>query len=106
MFAGWEAYVLSMSVPDPPKPRPLLGCYPHVKWHMTHGLLLRVDHPLWEEANAAIDILHMAQTVQMWDRLLLGLAKKWGDKDEVRETRRPLATMPPPEALVTARHNL
>ena len=84
MFAGWNAFTESMNGPERPVLPPLLGCYPHVKWHMTHGLLLRTDHPMWEVMNDVIDKMHLAQTVKMWDRLVMALARKLGNADEVR----------------------
>ena len=83
MHSGWFSFAESMISPERPVLRPLLGCYPHIKWHMTHGLLLRTDHPQWEVVNDAIDVMHLAQTVEMWDRLLMALAKKLGNADEV-----------------------
>ena len=87
MYSGWVSFAESMRSPERPVLRPLLGCYPHIKWHMTHGLLLRVDHPRWEEVNDAIDVMHLAQTVEMWDRMLMALAKQLGDDDGVSEQR-------------------
>lgn len=61
--------------------RKLLGCYPHISWHMSHGKLLPKSHPLFDEASEAIRVMHTAETEGMWRVLLHGLARKWGDDD-------------------------
>ena len=62
--------------------RKMLGCYPHISWHMSHGKLLPKTHPLFDEASEAIADMHLAETTGMWRVLVEGLARKWGDDDE------------------------
>ena len=62
--------------------RKLLGCYPHISWHMSHGKLLPKSHPLFDEASEAIRVMHLAETEGMWRVLVQALARKWGDDDE------------------------
>ena len=59
----------------------LLGCYPHITWHLTHGMLLPKQHPLFEEACTTVPIMHLCETPGMWNVLLDGLAREWGDDD-------------------------
>ena len=59
----------------------LLGCYPHITWHLTHGKLLPKQHPLFEEACTTVPIMHLCETPGMWNVLLDGLARKWGNND-------------------------
>ena len=60
----------------------LLGCYPHITWHLTHGKLLPKVHPLFDEACEVVRVMHMCETEGMWNVLLTGLARKWGNDDE------------------------
>ena len=55
----------------------LLGCYPHITWHLTHGMLLPKQHPLFEEACTTVPIMHLCETPGMWNVLLDGLAREW-----------------------------
>lgn len=60
----------------------VVGCYPHVRWHMSHGKLLRKDHPKFDEISCLLPVLHTCQTVGMWDVLVFCIGKIWGDKDQ------------------------
>jgi hypothetical protein len=65
---------------------PLAGCWPHIAWGLTHGNVLRVTHPRWEEVKAEMAALHLAQTRGMWAVMVEALGKVWGSRDRELNT--------------------
>ena len=65
---------------------PIAGCWPHIAWGLTHGNVLRVTHPRWEEVKAEMAALHLAQTRGMWAVMVEALGKVWGSRDRELNT--------------------
>ena len=61
--------------------RTILGCFPHIMWHLTHGALLPKSHPKFDEVVEVVGKLHHCPTKGTWNVLLKALARRWGDRD-------------------------
>ena len=55
----------------------LMGCWPHVCWHYSHGKLLKKDHRLFDTIKAQLPELHECHTVGMFDVLVDCIGKLW-----------------------------
>jgi len=60
---------------------PMLGCWPHVAWHLSHGLLLPLDHPLYDEVSEQIHEMHTCHSLLMFKAMKSVLKALWGDTD-------------------------
>ena len=61
---------------------PLSGCWPHIACSLSSGKGLRKCHPRHEEVSNDFRELHTCATTEMFNRLLMTIAKTWGDKDK------------------------